>query len=262
MFSRLLAFEGQSLHPWGLSAPAWAADVVSSNVVGYQKLTLQAGYNLIANGFRVVGTENAPDLQNMFSDAGGNATGTMYQETSDNLQTWSGTGYDTYWFYDGGDDDPTYDKKWYSAADDSTPTLEDVGVSEGAWYIARNAATLTIAGQVGTNAVMITISNGYNLMANPFPAPLALNDPSIDWSAMGVVGTMYQETSDNLQTWSGTGYNTYWFYDGGDDDPTYDKKWYSAADDSTPTQDPIPAGAGAWFIHQGSGATLVLPSPL
>ena len=128
----------------GLSAPAWGAEVVSSNVVGYQKLTLQAGYNLIANGFRVVGTENAPAFQDMFSDSAANATGTTDQMTADNIQTWTGTGYATYWFYDATgteDEDPDYDKKWYDVVDDSAPTSASIPAGAGVWFIHRGTAT-------------------------------------------------------------------------------------------------------------------------
>ena len=242
-------------------APAFGAEVVSSNVVGYQKLQLQSGYNLIANGFRVVGTDEAPSLQDMFNDMESNGTGTAALETSDNLKAWTGTGYSTYWYYDGGDGDATYDKKWYSAADESTPTQDGLDISEGAWYISRGATTLTVAGEVGTEDVEISLQVGYNLVANPFPSDISLNG-DIDWSAMGIVGTAALETSDNIKTWTGTGYTTYWYYDGGDGDATYDKKWYSAADESTPTTDKIPAGAGFWLIHRGSAATITLPSPL
>lgn len=248
--------------------PAWGAEVVSSNIVGYQKLTLQAGYNLIANGFRVVGTDEAPDLQGMFTDAASNATGTAAQETSDNLQTWDVNKYVTYFFYDASDTedaDPDYDKKWYSLADDSTPTSESVDAAQGAWYISRAATTLTVAGEVSKKNVAVKLQNGYNLVANPFPTGLKFNDPSIDWSAMGITGTAAQETSDNIQLWKGNKYATYFFYDASDTedaDPDYDKKWYSLEDDSTPTADSIPAGAGFWLIHRGATTTITLPSPI
>ena len=204
----------------------------------------------------------------MFTDAATAATGALDQGTSDNIQTWTGTGYTTYWFYDATgteDEDPDYDKKWYDMVDDSTPSAASVAASEGAWYICRNATTLTVAGEVGTNSVEVSIRNGYNLMANPFPAPLTLNSDSIDWDAMGVVGGLDQGTSDNIQLWSGTGYTTYWFYDATgteDEDPAYDKKWYDMVDDSTPSDASIPSGAGVWFIHRGATTTLTLPSPL
>ena len=125
-------------------APAWAADVVSSNVVGYQKLQLQAGYNMIANGFRIVGTENAPAFQDMFADAASNATGTLGQDTADNILVWSGDRYATYWFYDATgteDADPDYDKKWYDVIDDSTPSNYAIPAGKGVWFIHRGSST-------------------------------------------------------------------------------------------------------------------------
>ena len=181
-----------------------------------------------------------------------------------------GTGYATYWFYDATgteDEDPDYDKKWYDVIDESTPSLEGLTVSEGAWYIAREATELTIAGEVGTNSVEISLQSGYNLIANPFPVDLKLNDPDhpIDWAGMGVTGALDQGTSDNILVWTGTGYATYWFYDATgteDEDPDYDKKWYDVIDESTPSGYAIPSGKGVWFIHRGTAMTLTLDSPL
>ncbi len=124
--------------------PAWGAEVVSSNVVGYQKLTLQKGYNMIANGFRIVGTDNAPAFQDMFADAAANATGTLGQDTSDTIKAWDGEGYVTYWFYDATgteDEDPDYDKKWYDTVDESTPSGASIPAGAGVWFVHRGSAT-------------------------------------------------------------------------------------------------------------------------
>ena len=204
----------------------------------------------------------------MFSDAATNAHGDLGQDISDNLLVWDGSGYVTYWYYDATgteDEDPDYDKKWYDIVDESTPSAAGLTKAEGAWYIARNATTLTVAGQVGTDPVSVTLQNGYNLVANPFPSPIILNDPNINWSSMGVYGNLGQDVSDNILVWDGSGYVTYWYYDATgteDEDPDYDKKWYDIIDESTPSNASIPSGAGVWFIHRGSGATLSLPSPI
>ena len=204
----------------------------------------------------------------MFADAATAATGGTLQESSDNIKTWDGEGYVTYWFYDATgteDEDPAYDKKWYDVIDDSTPTTAGLTTAEGAWYIARAATTLTVTGEVGTNDVSVSLQNGYNLMANPFPSAISLNGGGINWAGMGVTGSTLQETSDNIKTWDGEGYVTYWFYDATgteDEDPAYDKKWYDVIDDSTPTSASIPAGEGVWFIHRGTATTITLPSPL
>ena len=239
---------------------ACAAEVYSSNIVGYQKLQLQEGFNMIANGFRTVGTGEAPALQDMFVDAADNATAGEGQDVSDNIQVWTGTGYTTYYFYDSASD-PSYDKKWYKFGDDAEPTIDGVEATESAWYVARSATSLTISGEVSAVPLEIPVQNGYNMVANPFPAEKMLNDPSIDWASMGVVGAEGQDVSDNIQVWTGSGYTTYYFYDSASD-PSYDKKWYKFGDDAEPTTDVISAGSGFWFIHRGDGATLNFPSPI
>ena len=48
-----------------VALPAWAAEVYSSNIVGYQKLSLVPGYNMVAVQFANVGG-GAQDLSTYF----------------------------------------------------------------------------------------------------------------------------------------------------------------------------------------------------
>ena len=66
--------------------PAWGAEVVSSNIVGYQKVTLQPGFNFVAPQFTAVGGGDL-NLQSIRLDVSDNdATGT------DNIQILNAAG--------------------------------------------------------------------------------------------------------------------------------------------------------------------------
>ena len=45
-----------------MMAPAWGAEVVSSNIVGYEKVSLVSGFNMVGVQFVDVGTQAAKSL--------------------------------------------------------------------------------------------------------------------------------------------------------------------------------------------------------
>ena len=78
--------------------PAGAAEVVSSNIVGYSKLTMNAdGYTLIANPFVDVATGNVIAINDMFTEDTTEATAGTSASNADSIQVWNGTGYTTYY---------------------------------------------------------------------------------------------------------------------------------------------------------------------
>ncbi len=250
----------------GRLAPAWGADVVSSNVVGYQKLTIYPTWTMIANPFLVVGDNDVADLQGMIVDmeTNGKASGSL--ETADNLQIWTGTTYKNYYYYtSGGELGPTYDNKWYDAENEDDPTIDELPAGYGAWFKNATGATkqLTIAGEVSKAPVEVSINPTWTMIANPYPADLPLNG-SIDWVANGSTASDSLETADNIQIWTGGTYKTYYLYtSGGELGPTYDNKWYDAENEDDPTTDVIPSGSAAWYKNaSGTIFTITLTSPI
>ena len=124
--------------------PAQAAEVVSSNIVGYNKITLTEGYNLVGAQFVQVGGDNR-DLSTSFVLDETFAGYDSKYKFKTRLQVWNGIGYDTYgWAGDSGtevDDDPSLDYTWTDlgaeAVDDKIP------IGAAVWIIAEKAGTIT-----------------------------------------------------------------------------------------------------------------------
>ena len=78
-----------------LAGPAWAADVVSSNIVGYEKITLAQGYNMIGVQFAEVGGSDKilSTVGELDSAMDGVDEDGDYATT---MRVWTGNGYKTY----------------------------------------------------------------------------------------------------------------------------------------------------------------------
>ena len=78
--------------------PAGAAEVVSSNVVGYSKLQMRAsGYTLIANPFVDVATGNVIAINDMFAEDTTAANAGSSASNADSIEVWTGNGYQSYY---------------------------------------------------------------------------------------------------------------------------------------------------------------------
>jgi hypothetical protein len=159
------------------SAMAFSASAaVSSNIVGYVKLTLAQGYNLVSN-----------PLNNTNPD--GNKIGQLFGTVDCAVSRWTGSGFVT------------------------SDILPGVGVVSGTDFVlapgeavfvfANTAGSVTLVGEalVGTQTVANTAGN--NFVASKIPL-------SGDFVALGL------EPSDGatVSTWTGTGYVTYDYLEG------------------------------------------------
>ena len=247
-------------------APARAADVVSSNIVGYQRLDIPAnGYALLANPFVEVGTGSTTPvgyaINEMFTDDTDNSTAANAATAADQIQVWDATtqGYSTYFF----SSRVSTGKAWATVAKprDAATTTFDFG--DGYWYLNRGseAYSLTVSGEVSTKEVVVTLEPGYTLICNPFPADLPLNSENIDWATAGSTPANAATAADQIQLWNAEtqGYTTYFF--SGRTTPA--NQWASVGAPRVATTDVIPAGQGAWYLNRGASAiTITLKSPL
>ena len=256
----------------GRFAPAWGAEVVSSNIVGYQKVTLQPGFNLIGVGFVKVGTGGDYALKDLFqgtditsAKAGSGAdNGDLIQLFDAGEQTYVRQ----YFFYTSNGEYPEYDNKWYDVFDDEEPTEDVIENSEGTgfWYQYRGTGTpqLTTAGEVSKESIEITIKPGFNCIVYPFPADFDFT--KLDWKAAGATPGSGADNGDLIQVFDAeeqTYTTQYFFYTSGGEYPEYDNKWYDVFDDEEPTEATIPAGSGFWYQHRGNSTfTITLPSPI
>ena len=188
----------------GQRRPAWGAEVVSSNIVGYSKLSVAANaFEILGAQFTSIG-ESDIDIQDLITD--GVATG-------DNLLFFNGTGYDSYTY-----SDETYSEDWSEELgpgwlDDEVGTRATRAISPGEAFWIRPIATETItaAGEVSVSTTYSFAGNDANkLVAVPVPMKLDLQDVEFKNIVAG----------DTIQTYNGSGYNSYTY-----SDETYSEDW-------------------------------------
>ena len=200
--------------------PAWGAEVVSSNIVGYNKVNLNRGYNMLAVQFQKVGGA-AKSIQDVFI---GNlpdmeVDGDGFPVWNAKFQTWNGGGYDDYFWTGsvGGTlfGDEAYNNVWVigeygdgGVADVSPATGEGIFL-----WTSGNNVTVTQSGEVATNATKeVTLSSGYNLVCNPYPEAITIQD--IEFTGlpdMEVDGDGFPVWNAKFQTWNGGGYDDYFW---------------------------------------------------
>ena len=232
------------------------------NIVGYTKV------NLAANGFTMIGTcfeGCGVDKPIKIKDLVGEFFGGEGYSSADCLTVWDrNTGnYRTYpyFFGDWGVGEEAYNNKWYRSDNDSVET-EDILEPGDAFWINRRAGmtTVTIAGQVPTNDVLIQLSKGFTMIANPFPVDIKIK--SLSGNFYGGEG---YSSADCITVWDqGTGnYRTYpyFFGDWGIGEEAYNDKWYRSDNDSVETEDVIAPGEAFWIEHRGTGCTLTILAP-
>ena len=129
--------------------PAQAAEVVSSNIVGYNKITLNQGYNLVGAKYVEVGGGDRGISKSFVLDESFAGYDDSYKFKT-RLQMWNGIGYDTYgWAGNSGtevDDDPDLDYTWTDL--DAEATNKKVGIGAAVWIIAEKAGTITFTSPI------------------------------------------------------------------------------------------------------------------
>ena len=235
--------------------PAGAAEVVSSNVVGYQKLSIPAGgYALLANPFTVVGSDGETfPINDMFADDVGQSTEGRTAGLGDRIQVWNSAtqGYTTYFM-------SSFVHAW-AGSNPRQAATEAFDAGDGYWYQNRgqSAFELTVSGEVATNDVEVTLVPGYTLVCNPFPADIPLNSESIDWVSAGATEGRTAGLGDRIQVWDAAtqGYTTYFM-------SSFVHAW-AGSNPRQATAESIPAGKAFWYQNRGnSNITITLRSPL
>ena len=239
--------------------PAWGAEVVSSNIVGYEKVNLVSGFNMVGVQFVQVGTtETAKDLSDAIQM---DSTMTGFDEEGNFasfMKVWDGANYATYgWSGTSGTDvldDSSFDNKWLNG-DLEEVEGEVMDKSAAAWIIAEKAGTMTVSGQVPSAAtVTVSLTSGFNMVANPYPANVAVSD-------FGVLDASFAGFDEEgnfasfMKVWDGQNYATYgWAGTSGTDvldDASFDNKWLNG--DLELVETPITYGHGVWLIAEKAG---------
>lgn len=127
----------------------------------------------------------------------------------------------------------------------SIATNPMVTPGQGFWVQApANATTnntIFMMGEViSSNIVDQEVSSGFSLIANPYSAPLDLNDTNLHWVASGATASNIATRSDTVYVWNGSGYDGYWLKNS-------DSNWHYVIGGSLATNAIIPVGQGAWY---------------
>ena len=230
--------------------PAWGADVVSSNIVGYEKITLTPGLNMIGNQFLAVGGDAFKNINGMFVDSSEMVAGTG-DDNADSILTWNGSSYNKVYYLD------DWDNNWYDSDDANEPSEVVFTPGQGFWFkhIGDEPITTTLAGEVPSgDSYSVSLTPGLNFVANPYPMAICPNSES--FMVSGAIAGTGDDNADSILTWNGSSYNKVYYLD------DWDNKWYDSDDANDPVSTTIfnPA-MGFWYKHLGEGATLTFGKP-
>ncbi len=246
--------------------PAWGAEVVSSNIVGYNKMTFEPGFAIVGTQFFNVGAD-VKDLQELFGTdhtlPGITAQGAFQTE----LRLWREGQYQIYgWVADGQGSDPdllddaSYDAKWVDK--DSWEVAENIEVAPGEAFWIKTPANgiATMSGEVKSeDKATLNLSVGFVLASNPFPEKMDIQKVKPDANVLGINAA--GEFQTELRLWREGQYKIYgWVADGQGSDPdllddaSYDAKWVDKDSWAVAENVDIEIGEGFWIKTLGTGS--------
>ena len=233
---------------------ASATEVPSANVVGYAKIDIKEGFNLIGSQFLNVGG-TVKDVNDFIvaTDLGGLKENWEFTTT---MRVWTGTGYRTYGWMDAEDgtnnEMPEWDSTWL-LNNMSDVATEDMNLGMGVWIKADAPATITVAGEVATgDTYTIDVNEGFNLVANPFPCEISVQNIKTDLEGLNE----NWEFTTTMRVWTGTGYRTYGWMDAEDgtnnEMPEWDSSWL--LNNMSDLSDAIlKVGEAIWIVAPSAG---------
>lgn len=225
---------------------------------------------MIGTSFQEIGADNALSVQDIKAKGLVGVDWTFATEAGDQLMIWdsSSQAYLTTFLY-AGDEDPDGTMAAFGAEpgtwfDMGTFATADYDFANGDafWIVSSaDAASVTIAGEVPTTASEITLRPGFNMIANPYPVSVPVNDLISVSGLTGVDWTFATEVGDTLMIWdpSAQAYLTTLNYTG-DDDPEGIMAAFGAEPGTffdmslfeTATTE-IPVGGAFWILSSGTG---------
>ena len=224
--------------------------------MGYQKIALSAGYNLVGIQFSQIGGDSLNLSTAVLLDSGYAGYDDDYN-FSTTLRVWNGSEYVTYgWAGTSGtdvDNDPTLDNTWtdLEAYEVEGETLD---TAQGIWIRAAKAGTALVAGEVTTTSVTLNLIAGPNLIASPYPTTVKVTDFGILDSSFSGYDADYNFKT-RLRKWNGTEYIAFgWAGTSGtviDEDPSLDNTWTDL--EAYETAETIAPGEGVWILSEKAG---------
>ena len=232
--------------------------IESSNTVGYNTVTINKEYTIL--GIPFTGTTGAAmSIQDAVPYCAGMTKGAA-ASAADNIQIMDSEGnYETYFMCNGYKGKGTItggDGKWVKSTESAVSTTT-MPAGTPFWYVSKNYATpytITVAGQVlSTDSSQTPLNVTYQLIANPYPCDLPLNDgvPFVEGMTKGAAAS----AADNIQIMDDEGnYATYFMCNGYKGKGTItggDGKWVKSTESAVST-DVLPVGKGGWFVRKSA----------
>ena len=224
------------------------AEVESSNTVGYQKIQLTVGFNMISPAFNEIGG-NIKAIKNIFEEKTGWTAGEADSE-ADYIYIWHNGGY-AYTYFVSSDADGA----WANGEESFSETEDQLPENVGFWLYNRGSArTVTLAGEVPTEDAVISIIPGFTMVSNPFAAPIPVK--SIAATSGEFVAGEADSEADYIYIWRNGGYDATYFVSS-----DADGAWANGEESFSETEDTIAPGEAFWFYRRGSAMTITIPCP-
>jgi len=186
----------------------------------------------------------------------GLAAGT--ESTADKVEILNGAAYDSFYYSNGGEAGTGWRKVGAGAADQANATI----LPEEGLVIVRTQATavnVVLLGAVKIGTTSFPISQGLNILSNPYAAPLKLKDSGL-YNAdplKGIVGGT-ASTADEVRIYNGTGYDTYFYSTSGLAGTGWRKAGAGSADQQNVE---IPVGASFLVTRRAGSAFSWVSTP-
>ena len=240
--------------PSALFVPAQAAEVVSSNIVGYSKVTLQPGLTMLGNSFQSVGSTDAT-----LDVSGITAVGLS---GGDMLRFWNGQKFENINYYSAADEGGVYTDGTYETClgpgwgDDNQVAVEfDVETGSGFWLQNAATATITISGEV-PSVNTVSVRAGLTMVSSPLPIIVDIADITADNLKGG----------DMARFWNGSSYENINYYGAADEGGVYSDGTYETClgpgwgdDNQIAVRKTIDMSQGFW-IQAATASTLTFPA--
>ena len=243
---------------------SFTAEVESSNIVGYQKIALNANkMDILGQSFQTIGSE-ATSVQSIGVD------GNFSEEGTDWIMVWDdATAAYTRLYYwgdsvDGVFADDSYENSLGAGWGDPDQIVVSATINPGRafWANAYEGGSLVLCGEVPSSGEVPTLANKMKLVANPYPV-------ATDVQTIGVSGNFSEEGTDWIMVWDdvNAAYTRLFYWgdsvDGVFTDDTYETSlgagWGDP--DQIVVNYTIPAGRGFW-VNAYEGGSLVFADPI
>ena len=238
--------------------------------MGYEKVNLSAGLNMIGVQFTDVGATDAALAT--FGTLSTNLKGFDETETYENeMWVWNGNGY-TYYGWNGTTPSEwdaslaEFDNIWTAGGSWDTVPVTTHDKSAGFWIKAAEAGSITLSGEVPTNkTITVQLKAGLNMVANPYPGNVSAAQFGV--LSANLKGFDETETYENeMWYWNGNGYD---YYGWNGTTPSewdsslaeFDNVWTAGGAWDTIPSTTIPYGHAVWLKCAEAG-TITFTSPV